>query len=94
VDGAALNAAIRRRFGYHCYRPEPQPRYLDESAVLLAEYDERVILVNHFEGFNYENHTIDGVHPNRMGAQLMAERWFHALISATQRTQVSSLSEL
>jgi hypothetical protein len=40
-----------------------------------------VILVDHFTGFDAEEHTYDGVHPNAAGEEIMAQRWFEAIES-------------
>ena len=36
----------------------------------------RVVLVDHFTGFDPEQDTYDGVHPNDDGNQKMAKKWF------------------
>lgn len=41
--------------------------------------DARVIVVDQFAGFDPDTHTYDGVHPNALGEQQMAARWFAAL---------------
>lgn len=38
-----------------------------------------VILVDQFSGFNASQDTYDGLHPNELGEQKMANRWFQAL---------------
>src|SRR5690606_35993357 len=38
-----------------------------------------VLLVDQWTGFNTDNHTYDGVHPNAVGDQLIADNWFDAL---------------
>lgn len=38
-----------------------------------------VILVDQFSGFNVQQNTYDGLHPNESGEQKMANRWFQAL---------------
>lgn len=40
-----------------------------------------LILVDHYSGFDWEQDTYDGVHPNAVGAQKMANRWFIAVTS-------------
>jgi len=42
-----------------------------------------VILVDHFSGFDPDEHTYDGVHPNEAGEKLMAQRWFDAIMEVT-----------
>ncbi|MDR2037607.1 MAG: alpha/beta hydrolase fold domain-containing protein [Bacteroidales bacterium] len=42
--------------------------------------DDHVILVDHATGFDWKQHTInDMVHPNRQGAEKMADQWFEAM---------------
>ena len=41
-----------------------------------------VILVDMFEGFDVNELTYDGVHPNEKGEMLMADRWFNAIMEA------------
>lgn len=43
-----------------------------------------VILVDHSSGFDPDEHTYDGVHPNEAGEKLMARRWFEAIMAVTQ----------
>lgn len=43
-----------------------------------------VVLVDHFEGFDVDEHTYDGVHPNEAGEELMARRWFKAIQSVVE----------
>lgn len=43
-----------------------------------------VIMVDHFEGFDVDEHTYDGVHPNEAGEKLMARRWFEAIRSVVE----------
>lgn len=43
-----------------------------------------VIVVDHFEGFDVDEHTYDGVHPNEAGEKLMAKRWFEAIQSVVE----------
>lgn len=40
-----------------------------------------VVVVDHFKGFDVDEHTYDGVHPNEAGEELMARRWFEAIQS-------------
>ena len=41
-----------------------------------------VILVDQFTGFDARTETYDGVHPNALGEERMAQRWFDAIIAA------------
>lgn len=56
---------------------------LNESIPRIVEdmntEDSPVILVDHFDGFDVEQDTYDGVHPNETGEQKMAQVWFEAL---------------
>ena len=38
-----------------------------------------VLVVDQWSGFDVAADTVDGVHPNRAGAQKMADRWYPAL---------------
>jgi len=40
----------------------------------------RVVLVDQFSGFNLQDDTEDGMHPNRAGDEKMASRWADALM--------------
>ena len=44
--------------------------------------DSPVILVDMFEGFDVNQLTYDGVHPNEKGEMEMADRWFKAIMDA------------
>lgn len=44
-----------------------------------------VILVDHFSGFDPEEDTYDGVHPNESGERKMAQRWFDAIMDVVER---------
>lgn len=44
-----------------------------------------VILVDHFNGFDAEEDTYDGVHPNESGETRMAQRWFEAIMDVVER---------
>ncbi len=46
-----------------------------------------VILVDMFEGFDVNELTYDGVHPNEKGEMEMAERWFKAIMDALPLVQ-------
>lgn len=56
---------------------------LNESIPRIVEdmntEDSPVILVDHFDGFDVEEDTYDGVHPNEAGEQKMAQVWFEAI---------------
>lgn len=55
-----------------------------------------IIVVDHYTGFNANNDTYDGVHPNDSGCVKMANKWFGALdnylSSSTIPTTTSSTS--
>lgn len=59
------------------------PAYNMAVAKLVKALDtpeQRVILVDQADGFNWSTDTIaDKVHPSQQGAEKMAERWFEAL---------------
>lgn len=60
------------------------PELNENLAKLAAELDQpeqRVVLVNQAEGFDWNTDTIgDHVHPNAQGAEKMAAKWFAALV--------------
>lgn len=64
---------------------EAEVEQLNQLIALVAEYmsieTSPVILVDQFSGFNaaMDQDTYDGVHPNQLGEQKLAERWFSAL---------------
>ena len=51
-----------------------------------------VLLVDQWTGFNTDNHTYDGVHPNTAGDQLIADNWFDALSLVLDGSVTSSSS--
>jgi lysophospholipase L1-like esterase len=57
------------------------------SVVLqMNNSDSPVILVDHFSGFDANVETYDGVHPNALGEERMAQRWFDAIIASIPLT--------
>ena len=54
------------------------PSIIDE----INTEESPVILVDMFEGFDVNELTYDGVHPNEKGEMLMADRWFNAIMEA------------
>jgi lysophospholipase L1-like esterase len=73
------------------------PEYNAGLVGLAAEYDkpdQRVILVNQAEGFEWETDTIsDKVHPSAKGAEKMATKWFEALQKILPAPQAAGTSE-
>lgn len=56
--------------------------YNGRLRTLAGELDRpaaRVVLVDHFSGFDPQMDSYDGVHPNASGAAKMAQRWLAAL---------------
>jgi hypothetical protein len=43
-----------------------------------------VVIVDQNLGFNTTEDTDDGVHPNRTGAEKIAQKWFEAITKAVQ----------
>ena len=41
-----------------------------------------VFLVDQFVDFDAQTETYDGIHPNDLGEEKMAQRWFEAIIAA------------
>ena len=64
----------------------PKYSYIPELNIAIAkmvksQHSRNVILVNQFEGFDWQKYTIaDKVHPNPAGAEKMAKTWFEALV--------------
>ena len=64
---------------------ESQVAQLNQLIALIAEYmsmeTSPVLLVDQFSGFNAAvgQDTYDGIHPNQLGEQKLAEQWFNAL---------------
>ena len=61
---------------------EPISRFNTALAALAKKYNtniSRVLFIDQFEGFDAERDTYDGVHPNIMGNQKMAAKWFAGL---------------
>jgi lysophospholipase L1-like esterase len=54
---------------------------LESLAESICTEESPVILVNHFDGFDSQSDTYDGVHPNEWGADKMADKWYEALDS-------------
>lgn len=48
----------------------------------MTTEDSPVILVDMFDGFDVNELTYDGVHPNEKGEMEMAQRWFDAIMEA------------
>ena len=44
----------------------------------------RIVLVDHFTGFNAVQNTYDGIHPNEGGNQKMASRWLEGIQSLSE----------
>jgi len=47
---------------------------------LISTKESSVILVDHFDGFDPQKDTYDGVHPNESGIDKMTDKWYKALI--------------
>ncbi len=80
----------------------PKYSYIPELNIELAKLVERldpkqekVRLVNHAEGWNYEvDCTPDKVHPTHGGAEKMADKWFEALVKALPSPGEQRMPEL
>ena len=70
------------------------PALNDELAKVAARLNtpqQRIVLVNQAEGFDWTTDTIeDKVHPNARGAEKMAARWFAALTNVMERPKQTS----
>ncbi len=54
---------------------------LDSLANEKSQNDSPVVIVDMASGFDIDEHTYDGLHPNEQGELLMSQRWFDALIN-------------
>lgn len=54
---------------------------LKNLAESICTEESPAILVNHFDGFDSQTDTYDGVHPNEWGTDKMAKKWYEALDS-------------
>ena len=66
------------------YRVRNAGREIPEIAEEMSTVESPVIIVDHFQGFDAEEDTYDGVHPNAAGEEKMAQRWFQAIMEATR----------
>jgi lysophospholipase L1-like esterase len=41
-----------------------------------------IMIVDHYSAFNVDNSLFDGVHPNHLGEEIMAERWYQSILQA------------
>ena len=55
-------------------------KQLAKLTELMSTEEAPVILVNHFDGFDPQTDTYDGVHPNKWGTDKMANKWYKALV--------------
>lgn len=56
--------------------------HLDSLANRLNTVTSRVIIVDMFTGFNVDNDTYDGLHPNLSGERKMSQHWFDGMKSS------------
>jgi len=59
-------------------------REIPEIAEDMSTEQSPVIIVDHFQGFDAEEDTYDGVHPNAAGEEKMAQRWFQAIMEVAR----------
>ena len=52
---------------------------MDQVSTKTDRPDSRVILVDLYTGFDVDKDFFDGVHPNLVGEEMMAQRWFDAI---------------
>jgi lysophospholipase L1-like esterase len=57
---------------------------IDSIAVSKSTVESPVVIVDQNLGFNVTEDTDDGVHPNRTGAEKIAQKWFEATAKAAQ----------
>lgn len=52
---------------------------LDDLAQKHTTDESPIVIVDQFSGFDNQNDTFDGTHPNQSGEEKMAQKWFDAL---------------
>jgi hypothetical protein len=57
---------------------------IDSIAMSKSTVESPVVIVDQNLGFNVTEDTDDGVHPNRTGAEKIAQKWFEAIAKAVQ----------
>jgi lysophospholipase L1-like esterase len=57
---------------------------IDSIALSKSTVESPVVIVDQNLGFNVTEDTDDGVHPNRTGAEKIAQKWFEAIAKAVQ----------
>ena len=57
---------------------------IDSIARSKSTVESPVVIVDQNLGFNVSEDTDDGVHPNRTGAEKIAQKWFEAIAKAVQ----------
>ncbi len=56
------------------------------NAIPAAQQESsRIVLVDQYEGFVPVRHTYDGIHPNEIGAEMIAQKWFSALVEVLDK---------
>lgn len=54
---------------------------LDSIVAARRKGRAKMIVVDHFSGFDAKAQTFDGIHPNELGEKIMATRWYDALVN-------------
>jgi GDSL-like Lipase/Acylhydrolase family len=57
---------------------------IDSIAISKSTVESPVVIVDQNLGFNVTEDTDDGVHPNRTGAEKIAQKWFEAVVKAVE----------
>jgi lysophospholipase L1-like esterase len=57
---------------------------IDSIALSKSTVESPVVIVDQNLGFNVTEDTDDGLHPNRTGAEKIAQKWFEAITKAVQ----------
>jgi|TARA_B100001971_G_scaffold70464_1_gene64948 lysophospholipase L1-like esterase len=55
---------------------------IDELTKRSSTMNNTVMIVDHYSAFNVDNSLFDGVHPNHLGEEIMAERWYQSILQA------------
>ena len=61
--------------GLNALNPE-----MDGIARAMTTGSSKVLVIDLNKGFNPEEDTFDGIHPNQIGAEKMARKWFEGIL--------------
>lgn len=58
---------------------------MDGIAGRMSTPASRILIVDFAKGFNPEKDTIDGTHPNSLGSEKMAQKWFEGIVEILKK---------